>query len=55
MMCPHCEAHVKKAVEAIEGVERAEPSHKKGTVAVFGQCDIEAVKVAIKEQGYTVK
>lgn len=54
MMCSHCEAHVKKAVEAIEGVERAEPSHKKGTVVVFGQCDIEAVKAAITAQGYKI-
>ena len=55
MMCPHCEARVKAAVEAIEGVEKAEPSHKKGTVAVFGKCDIEKVKATISTQGYTVK
>ncbi len=54
MMCPHCEARVKAAVEAIEGVEKAEPSHKKGTVAVFGKCDIERVKAVISEQGYKV-
>lgn len=54
MMCPHCEARVKSVVEAIEGVTRAEPSHKKNTVTVFGQCDIEAVKAAISEQGYKV-
>ena len=53
-MCPHCEARVKAAVEAIEGVEKAEPSHKKGTVAVFGKCDIERVKAVISEQGYKV-
>ncbi len=55
MMCPHCEARVKKAVEEIQGVERAEPSHKKNTVIVFGNCDIERVKAVICEQGYTVK
>ena len=34
MMCPHCEAHVKKALEALEGVENVTPSHveKKATV-----------------------
>lgn len=55
MMCPHCEARVKKAVEEIEGVEEAAASHKKKTVTVFGQCDIEKVKSVIAEQGYTVK
>ena len=55
MMCPHCEARVKKAVEAIEGVTEAVPSHKKNTVAVFGECDIEAVKAIITKEGYTVK
>ncbi|MBO5313232.1 MAG: heavy metal translocating P-type ATPase [Clostridia bacterium] len=55
MMCPHCEARVKSAVEAIEGVERAEPSHKKNTVTVYGECDIEAVKSVITAEGYTVK
>lgn len=55
MMCPHCEARVKKAVEEIEGVERAEPNHKKNTVAVFGSCDINKVKEVIANEGYTVK
>ena len=55
MMCPHCEARVKKAVEAIEGVTSAEPSHKKNQVTVCGQFDIEAVKAVISEQGYSVK
>ena len=55
MMCPHCEAHVKEAVEKIEGVTEAIPSHKKKTVTVVGECDIEKVKAAIREQGYTVK
>ncbi|MBQ6827465.1 MAG: HAD-IC family P-type ATPase, partial [Thermoguttaceae bacterium] len=34
MMCPHCEAHVKKALEALGGVEEAIPSHVKGEVVV---------------------
>ena len=55
MMCPHCEARVKKTVEEVEGVERAEPNHKKNTVTVFGECDIEKVKAVITEQGYKVK
>jgi len=55
MMCPHCEARVKKAAEAVEGVTEAVPSHKKNTVTVFGSCDIEAVKAVIAKEGYTVK
>ena len=55
MMCPHCEARVKSAVEAVEGVERAEPSHKKNRVVVFGDFDLESVKSVIKAQGYEVK
>ncbi len=54
MMCPHCEARVKKAVESVEGVERAEPSHKKNTVCVFGSCNIEAVKAVITAEGYKI-
>ena len=34
MMCPHCEAHVKKALEAIEGVTEAIPSHEKNEAIV---------------------
>lgn len=55
MMCPHCEARVKAAVEAVEGVTEAIPSHKKNRVTVFGECDIERVKAVITEQGYRIK
>ena len=55
MMCPHCEARVKAAVEAVEGVTSAIPSHKKNTVTVFGQCDLEKVREVITAQGYQVK
>lgn len=55
MMCPHCEARVKKAVEAIEGVTEAIPNHKKNNVTVFGECDIALVKEIIAKEGYTVK
>ena len=34
MMCAHCEAHVKKALEALDGVSTAVASHKKGTAVV---------------------
>ena len=58
MMCGHCEAHVKKAIEAMEGVEAAEVSHEKGTavVHIIGGAVItdEALKKAVEEEGYTV-
>ena len=55
MMCPHCEARVKKVVEEIPGVTEAIPSHKKKQVVVLGECDIEAVKAVIKAEGYSIK
>lgn len=34
MICGHCEMRVKKALEAVPGVNSAKPDHKKGTVVV---------------------
>ena len=34
MMCSHCEAHVKKALEALDGVSTTVASHKEGTAVV---------------------
>ncbi len=42
MMCGHCEATVKKALEAVEGVEGAVVSHEKGTAVVTLSKEIEA-------------
>ena len=57
MMCPHCEAHVKKALEALDGVELAIPSHKEGNVKITlsKDVDIEVLKSTIVAQGYSVK
>ncbi|MBE6696458.1 MAG: heavy metal translocating P-type ATPase [Ruminococcaceae bacterium] len=56
MMCPRCEAHVKKALEAIEGVSLAEASHEKGIVTVTLTKDIptEVLEKAITDEGYSV-
>lgn len=56
MMCPHCEARVKKCAEGIPGIVEATPSHKDGTVALdyTDGCDLEAVYAAIEAQGYPV-
>lgn len=56
MMCGHCEASVKKALEALEGVQSAEVSHEKGTAVVTLALDVadEALKQAVEEKDYKV-
>ena len=56
MMCPHCEAHVKKALEGIAEVREAIVSHKDGTAIVTLDADAsrETLKKAVEEQGYKV-
>ena len=55
MMCPHCEATVKKALEAIDCVESAEVSHTAGTAVVTGTAlDDAKLKAAVEDKGYTV-
>ncbi|MBE6817906.1 MAG: heavy metal translocating P-type ATPase [Ruminococcaceae bacterium] len=55
MMCPHCEARVKTALEALEGVQSAKPSHEKGEVEIAGTADAATIEKAITEAGYTFK
>jgi Cu2+-exporting ATPase len=56
MMCPHCEATVKKALEGIAGVESAVVSHTAGTAVVTAEnVSDETLKSAVEAQGYTVK
>ena len=54
MMCAHCEAHVKKALEALTGVEKAEPSHEKkcAVLTLSAPVDEAAVKAAVTDAGY---
>lgn len=56
MMCHHCEAHVKKALEAIDGVTEAIASHERGTVTVKLSKDIADTVLAdaITAEGYKV-
>ena len=54
MMCKHCEARVKKALEAVPGVESAVVSHEAGTAVVTGSADFETLKAAVEAQDYTV-
>ncbi len=56
MMCPHCEAHVKKALEALDGVAEAAADFKAGTAVVTLTADVadELLKTAVEEADYTV-
>ncbi len=57
MMCPHCEARVKKALEALPGVESAAVSHNAGTaiVTLTAPVENETLKAAVEAQDYEVK
>ncbi len=56
MMCGHCEARVKKAVEAVEGVKLAVADHEKGTVVIDSSVELtdEIIKTTIEKEGYDV-
>lgn len=56
MMCGHCEMHVKKALEALDGVIAAEVSHEAGTavVTLSGNVSDDMMKKAVEDQGYKV-
>lgn len=55
MMCTHCEASVKKALEAIDGVESAEVSHESGTAVLTLSHDVDdsVIQKAIEDKDYT--
>ncbi len=56
MMCTHCEATVKKALEKLEGVEEAIVSHEAGTAVVKLSADVEdaVLKQAVEDKDYDV-
>ena len=56
MMCSHCEASVKKALEAIPTVESAEVSHEKGTAVVKLSADtpFDTLRSAVEDLDYKV-
>lgn len=57
MMCAHCEATVKKALEGVEGVDSAEVSHEKGTAIVHLNADVadDVLKKTVEDADYDVK
>ncbi len=56
MMCGHCEAAVKKALEALDGVAGAEVSHEKGTAVVTLEKDVDnaVLTKAVEDKDYKV-
>lgn len=56
MMCPHCEATVKKTLEALPQVDEAKVSHTDGEAVLTLNSDIpdSQLKKAVEEQGYKV-
>ena len=56
MMCTHCEARVKKALEALENVTQAQVSHEKGNAVVTLSADVpnDTLKQAVEAQDYPV-
>ncbi|MCI7679768.1 MAG: heavy metal translocating P-type ATPase [Clostridiales bacterium] len=56
MMCGHCEATVKKALEEVQGVESAEVSHEanKAVVTLSGDVSDDVLKQAVEAKDYKV-
>ena len=56
MMCGHCEARVKKALEAVPGVESAAADHNSGTavVTLSAPVDDDALRAVVEAQDYKV-
>ena len=56
MMCPHCEAHMKAALEALPQVDEAVCSHAKGTAVLTLNADLpyETLKATVASAGYTL-
>ncbi len=57
MMCPHCEATVRKCLEAFDEVQEADVSHEKGTavLTLSGELiHLDEMKQAIADKGYEV-
>ena len=56
MMCEHCEAHVRQALEKLDGVESAEPSFKTGECRVILSRSLDAniLKSAVEAEDYEV-
>ena len=52
MTCGHCVAGVKRALEAVPGVESAEVSLVEGRATLRGSAELSALVGAVEEEGY---
>ena len=54
MMCAHCEAHVKKALESIDGIESAVANHEENLVTITNTKEVDEaiIKAAVTDAGY---
>ncbi len=54
MMCPHCEARVKKVLEEIDGVQSVVASHESKTAVITSTKEIgdDVIKAIVEQQGY---
>lgn len=57
MMCGMCESHINDVVRKTANIEKVSSSHTKGETVIVSEqsLDIEALRKAIAETGYTVK
>lgn len=57
MMCKHCEAHMKEALEAIDGIESAVTSHEAANAIITCNQDVaeDVIIEAVKKAGYEYK
>ena len=56
MMCSHCEMHVRKALDALDGVTAKEVSHEKGEAALSLTKEVAdaELKAVVEDAGYQV-
>jgi len=54
MTCDHCVRAVTQEVGAVPGVERVEVDLASGRLVVGGEADLEAIRAAVAEAGYTL-
>ena len=56
MMCAHCEAHVKEALESVAGIEKAVADHNTGDVLLTMEPSVtdESIVNAVKKAGYSL-
>ncbi len=57
MMCKNCAAHVKKALEALDGVEAAEvsPENADAVLTLSKEVDDAVIEAAVTDAGYSVQ